>query len=74
MYGFVAALKRQNFLAFKENLRAIDLLVIDDVQFLQGKTIQHEFCHTLNALMDSDDKSLSRVIGRQTSWKIWMNV
>ncbi len=53
MYGFVAALKRQNFLAFKENLRAIDLLVIDDVQFLQGKTIQHEFCHTLNALMDS---------------------
>jgi chromosomal replication initiator protein len=53
MYGFVAALKRQNFMAFKENLRAIDLLVIDDVQFLQGKTIQHEFCHTLNALMDS---------------------
>lgn len=53
MYGFVAALKRQNFMAFKESLRAIDLLVIDDVQFLQGKTIQHEFCHTLNALMDS---------------------
>lgn len=37
----------------RRNLRAIDLLVIDDVQFLQGKTIQHEFCHTLNALMDS---------------------
>ena len=53
MYGFVTALKRQNFMAFKDNLRAIDLLVIDDVQFLQGKTIQHEFCHTLNALMDS---------------------
>ncbi|MGO8737985.1 chromosomal replication initiator protein DnaA [Rhodoblastus sp.] len=53
MYGFVAALKRQNFMAFKEQLRSIDLLVIDDVQFLQGKTIQHEFCHTLNALLDS---------------------
>ena len=53
MYGFVAALKRQNFMAFKDSLRSIDLLVIDDVQFLQGKTIQQEFCHTLNALMDS---------------------
>jgi len=53
MYGFVAALKSQNSLVFKEKLRSIDLLVIDDVQFLQGKTIQHEFCHTLNALIDS---------------------
>jgi chromosomal replication initiator protein len=53
MYGFVAALKSQNSIAFKERLRSIDLLVIDDVQFLQGKTIQHEFCHTLNALIDS---------------------
>ncbi|MCI4678091.1 chromosomal replication initiator protein DnaA [Rhodoblastus acidophilus] len=53
MYGFVAALKRQNSMAFKDSLRSIDLLVIDDVQFLQGKTIQHEFCHTLNALIDS---------------------
>ncbi|MBN9061500.1 MAG: chromosomal replication initiation protein DnaA [Rhizobiales bacterium 65-9] len=53
MYGFVAALKAQNALAFKEKLRGIDMLVIDDVQFLQGKTIQHEFCHTLNALLDA---------------------
>ncbi|WP_374545364.1 chromosomal replication initiator protein DnaA [Rhodoblastus sp.] len=53
MYGFVAALKAQNSIVFKEKLRSIDLLVIDDVQFLQGKTIQHEFCHTLNALIDS---------------------
>ena len=52
MYGFVASLKAQTALAFKERLRAIDLLVIDDVQFLQGKSIQQEFCHTLNALID----------------------
>ena len=52
MYGFVASLKAQTASAFKDRLRAIDLLVIDDVQFLQGKTIQQEFCHTLNALID----------------------
>jgi chromosomal replication initiator protein len=53
MYSFVAALKAQTAIAFKEKLRAIDLLVIDDVQFLHGKSIQQEFCHTLNALLDS---------------------
>jgi chromosomal replication initiator protein len=53
MYGFVAALKAQNALAFKEALRAIDVLVIDDLQFLQGKSTQAEFCHTLNALIDA---------------------
>jgi len=53
MYGFVSALKAQTAIAFKERLRAIDVLVIDDIQFLQGKSIQHEFCHTLNALIDS---------------------
>ena len=37
MYGFVAALKAQTALAFKERLRGIDLLIIDDVQFIQGK-------------------------------------
>jgi chromosomal replication initiator protein len=53
MYGFVAALKTQTALAFKEALRGIDVLVIDDLQFLQGKTTQAEFCHTLNALIDA---------------------
>ncbi len=53
MHGFVCALKAQTVIAFKEKLRAIDLLVIDDVQFLQGKSIQQEFCHTLNALIDA---------------------
>jgi chromosomal replication initiator protein len=53
MYGFVTALRAQNALAFKEALRAIDVLVIDDLQFLQGKNTQNEFCHTLNALIDA---------------------
>ena len=53
MYGFVAALKAQTAIAFKEALRGIDVLVIDDLQFLQGKSTQMEFCHTLNALIDA---------------------
>ncbi len=53
MYRFVAALKNQSAMSFKENLRAIDLLLIDDLQFLQGKQIQQEFCHTLNSLIDN---------------------
>ncbi|HXW24801.1 MAG TPA: chromosomal replication initiator protein DnaA [Xanthobacteraceae bacterium] len=53
MYGFVSALKTQTAIAFKEALRGIDVLVIDDLQFLQGKSTQAEFCHTLNALIDA---------------------
>ena len=53
MYGFVAALRAQTALAFKEALRTIDVLVIDDLQFLQGRSTQAEFCHTLNALIDA---------------------
>jgi chromosomal replication initiator protein len=53
MYGFVASLQSQTSIAFKERLRAIDLLIFDDAQFLQGKTIQTEFGHTLNALLDA---------------------
>ena len=48
-----SALQRQNAIAFKEALRGIDVLVIDDLQFLQGKIMQAEFCHTLNALIDA---------------------
>lgn len=59
MYGFVSALKAQTAIAFKEKLRAIDVFVIDDIQFLQGKSIQQEFCHTLNALIDSGRQILT---------------
>ncbi len=53
MYGFVNALQTHQAIAFKDAIRAIDLLIFDDVQFLQGKVIQSEFCHTINALIDS---------------------
>ena len=52
MYSFVQALKSQSALDFKDTLRDIDILLIDDLQFLQGKSIQQEFCHTLNSLID----------------------
>ncbi len=53
MYGFVSALRTQTALTFKETLRGIDVLVIDDMQFLQGKSTQAEFSHTLNSLIDA---------------------
>jgi chromosomal replication initiator protein len=52
MSGFVQALRARDALAFKEKLRRIDILLIDDMEFLQGPTIQQEFCHTLNSLID----------------------
>ncbi len=52
MFRFVSALRNQSAIPFKESLREIDLLLIDDMQFLQGKSVQQEFCHMLNALID----------------------
>jgi len=53
MSSFVSALNAQNAIAFKEKLRGIDILIVDDVQFLQGKSVQQEFSHTLNELIDA---------------------
>lgn len=52
MYRFVHALQTQSAIAFKEALRTIDILVIDDMQFLHGRQVQQEFCHTVNSLID----------------------
>lgn len=52
MFRFVAALRSHTAIPFKEALREIDLLLIDDMQFLQGKSVQQEFCHMLNQLID----------------------
>ncbi len=53
MYNFLAALKARDMLAFKDAFQSIDVLLIDDFQFLQGKTMQQEFCHTFNSLVDA---------------------
>jgi chromosomal replication initiator protein len=53
MFGFASALKGQTTLAFKEALRANDVLVMDDLQFLRGRSMQHEFCQTINTLIDA---------------------
>ena len=53
MYQFIRALRFQNTMAFKEQFRSVDVLMIDDVQFIGGKnSTQEEFFHTFNALVD----------------------
>lgn len=71
MYRFIAALRSQQTMEFKEQLRSVDVLMIDDLQFLIGKdNTQEEFFHTFNALVDagkqivvSADKSPSDLSG-----------
>jgi chromosomal replication initiator protein len=71
MYRFISALRSQSTMEFKEELRAVDVLMIDDLQFLIGKdATQEEFFHTFNALVDagkqivvSADKSPSDLSG-----------
>ena len=71
MYQFVRALRYKDTMAFKEQFRSVDVLMIDDVQFISGKdTTQEEFFHTFNALVDqnrqiiiSSDKSPSDLDG-----------
>jgi len=53
MYQFVRALRYKDTVSFKEQFRSVDVLMIDDVQFIGGKdTTQEEFFHTFNALVD----------------------
>jgi chromosomal replication initiator protein len=71
MYRFIAAIRTQSTMQFKEQLRSADVLMIDDLQFLIGKdNTQEEFFHTFNALVDvgkqivvSADKSPSDLSG-----------
>jgi len=82
MYQFVRALRYKDTVSFKEQFRSVDVLMIDDVQFIGGKdTTQEEFFHTFNALVDrnrqvivSADKSpqdLDRVEERLRSRLGW---
>ena len=53
MYHFVRAVRYKDTMAFKEQIRSADVLMIDDVQFICGKdSTQEEFFHTFNVLID----------------------
>ncbi|MBY0356019.1 MAG: chromosomal replication initiator protein DnaA [Rickettsiales bacterium] len=55
MYQFIRALRFNDTIAFKEQFRSVDVLMIDDVQFIGGKdSTQEEFFHTFNALIDQN--------------------
>ena len=55
MYRFVQALREKDMIAFKQLFRAVDVLMVDDVQFIAGKdATQEEFFHTFNALVDQN--------------------
>jgi chromosomal replication initiator protein len=55
MYRFVRALREQDTMDFKQMFRSVDVLMVDDVQFIAGKTsTQEEFFHTFNALVDQN--------------------
>ena len=73
MYFFIRALRFQDTMAFKERFRSVDVLMIDDVQFINGKeSTQEEFFHTFNDLVDNNrqvvvsaDKSPSDLEGME---------
>jgi len=53
MYQFVRSIKLKEMVKFKEYFRNTDVLLIDDIQFMNGKeAMQEEFFHTFNALLD----------------------
>lgn len=73
MYQFIRALRFQDTMAFKEQFRSVDVLMIDDVQFINGKeNTQEEFFHTFNDLVGNNrqvvvsaDKSPSDLEGME---------
>jgi chromosomal replication initiator protein len=77
MYQFVRALRFKTIMDFKDQFRSVDVLMIDDIQFIAGKdSTQEEFFHTFNALVDANrqivvsaDKSPSDLEGMEDRLK-----
>ena len=81
MHRFIKALRHRNTTEFKEEFRSVDVLMVDDVQFIAGKeTTQEEFFHTFNALIDqnkqiiiSADKSPTDLSGMEERLRSRLN-
>ena len=57
MYQFVKSIKSNEMVKFKDYFRNTDILLIDDIQFMNGKeAMQEEFFHTFNALLDKNSQ------------------
>ena len=57
MYQFVKSIKANEMVKFKDYFRNTDVLIIDDIQFMNGKeAMQEEFFHTFNALLDNNSQ------------------
>lgn len=55
MYRFIKALRNKDVMSFKDEFRSVDILMIDDIQFICGKeSTQEEFFHTFNAIIDNN--------------------
>ena len=81
MYRFIRALRYRDTMQFKEQFRSVDVLMVDDVQFISGKdSTQEEFFHTFNALIDqnhqiilSADKSPTNLDGMEERLRSRLN-
>lgn len=59
IYRFISALRDRKMVEFKQHFRSVDVLMIDDIQFLEGKeSTQEEFFHTFNALADTNKQMI----------------
>ena len=57
MFQFIKSLRQKDTMAFKQKFRSVDVLILDDIQFMIGKSsTQEEFFHTFNALLDLNKK------------------
>lgn len=67
MYHFVQSVRNKDVMSFKEKMRSIDVLIVDDVQFIAGKeTTQQEFMNCFNSLVESN-KQVVLVCDRRPS-------
>ena len=69
MYHFIKSIKSNEMIKFKDFFRNTDVLLIDDIQFMNGKeALQEEFFHTFSALLDKGSQIVLTTDRPQSSW------